>query len=225
VIATSGALERSDVRTVVDRAANRNIETIGVTAPVMAALSPVRAPSGIVAIAGRPRQHDQLYSSRSTLVVIACDIQDPGNLGAIVRVADAAGAAGVVVAGRAVDPYGWKALRGSMGSALRLPIAVHRTIDDAVMEARQRRYVIAAAVPRGGTPVFDADLTQPTAALIGGEGSGLPQEVVDAADLQISVPMEPRVESLNAAATAAVIVYEARRQRRLDVNADGLTLS
>jgi len=140
-------------------------------------------------------------------------MQDPGNLGAIVRVTEAAGASGIAVAGRSADPLGWKALRGAMGSAFRLPIVLHRELDDAIAAVRAAGCSVIATVPRGGTSVFEADLTQAVAVLVGGEGAGLPPAVVQNADWRLTIPMEPPVESLNAAVTAALILYEARRQR------------
>jgi TrmH family RNA methyltransferase len=193
------------------------VDAVTVTAPVMAALSPVRSSSPIVAIARRPSRHSgDLYAApggAAPLVVIACDIQDPGNLGAIVRVAEAGGASGVIAAGSSADPFGWKALRGSMGSVLRLPVC---HVDDpaaAATDARQHRCRIVATVPRGGRSIFDVDLRSPLAVLVGGEGPGLPQDVIEAADERITIPMQTAVESLNAATTAALVVYEARRQR------------
>ncbi len=144
-------------------------------------------------------------------------MQDPGNVGAIVRVAEAGGASGVVCAGACADPFGWKALRGSMGSALRLPILVHRDTREAIDEARRHGCRIVATVPRGGRPLFDADLRGPIAVLIGGEGPGLAASQLEDADERMTIPMQPPVESLNAAVTAALIVYEARRQRERDV--------
>jgi TrmH family RNA methyltransferase len=178
----------------------------------MAAASAVRSPSAIVALADRPNTAD-VFLTRSPLVLIACDVQDPGNLGAIVRVAEAAGASGVIAAGRGADPYGWKALRGSMGSALRLPISVCPDIDAAIGEAQQHQCRVIATVPRGGRGLFDVDLTGAVAVLIGGEGRGLPQSAIQGAQQRVTIPMEPPVESLNAAVTAALIAYEARRQR------------
>ena len=144
----------------------------------------------------------------------ASDVQDPGNVGAIVRVAEAGGATAVIAAGRSADPYGWKALRGSMGSALRLPIISGVDTAAALADARRHGYRIIATTPRGGGSLFDADLSGRTAVIIGGEGAGLGKTIVEAADLRVTIPMESPVESLNAAVTAALIVYEARRQRR-----------
>ena len=193
---------------------NARIDIAIASSQVMDAISPVRSSSAIAALARRPTpQHDALYPGGDTLVVIAVDVQDPGNTGAIVRVAEAAGATGVVAAGSTADPFGWKALRGSMGSALRLPVLRQIRPADAVDEARRRGCRIVATVPRGGRSPYELDLGGPVAVLIGGEGQGLAAALVDVADEKVSVPMQSPVESLNAAVTAALIVYEARRQR------------
>ena len=146
-------------------------------------------------------------------MLIACGIQDPGNLGAIARVAEAAGASGLIAAGQSADPFGWKALRGSMGSTLRLPVASREHADQAVAQARRQGCRIVATTPHGGRSLFDINLKMPVAVLIGGEGAGLAPALVEAADERITIPMQAPVESLNAAVTAALIVYEARRQR------------
>jgi TrmH family RNA methyltransferase len=155
---------------------------------------------------------ERVFTGDTPLVVIAVDVQDPGNVGAIARVAEAGGATGLIAAGASADPFGWKALRGSMGSSLRLPLAA-ATADAALAEARRFRCRIIAAVPRDGRPLYDVDLTGAVAILIGGEGPGLVGGVADAADERITIPMDAPVESLNTAVAAAVIVYEARRQR------------
>ena len=208
------ASERDEVARLLVSLRARGVDTVTATAPVMGALSPVRSSSAIVAIARRPsRTIAELFAGPALFVVVVCDVQDPGNLGAIVRVAEAGGASGVIATGATADPFGWKALRGSMGSALRLP--VHRMPDIAtvVADARHHRCRIVATVPRGGVSLFEVDLRQPTAVLIGGEGPGLPDAVVDAADARVTIPMQPPVESLNAAVAAGLVVYEARRQR------------
>ena len=208
---------RGEIQKLMESLRASHVDVATVTAPVMAALSPVRSSSAIVAIARRPSgEPADLYESdrRATpLVVIACDVQDPGNLGAIIRVAEAGGASGVVAVGASADPFGWKALRGSMGSALRLPVRRLADPAAAAADARRRGCRLLAAVPRGGRSIFDVDLRQPTAILIGGEGPGLPQALIDDADERITIPMQTPVESLNAATTAALVVYEARRQR------------
>jgi TrmH family RNA methyltransferase len=208
------ALESGDLQPLVTALGEQGVEVTLVSAQVMDALSPVRSPSAIVALAERPANgRAQLYRRASPLVVVAVDVQDPGNIGAIVRVAEAAGATGVVAAGASANPFGWKALRGSMGSALRLPVIAGIPVDDAIEEARSHGCRIVATAPRDGQPLFDTRLTGPVAFLIGGEGRGLPAEVIAAADERVTIPMQAPVESLNAAVTAAVLLYEAGRQQ------------
>ena len=212
------AMDRADIKAIVAQLIERGVDVVSVTPPVMAAVSSVRSSSAIVAVADRrDTSPDDVYDdgTRIPLVVIACDVQDPGNLGAIVRVAEAAGATGVVAAGHSADPFGPKALRGSMGSSLRLPVLVGGTAE-AVSAARRHGCRVYAAVPRDGRSLFDLDLTGPTASLIGGEGPGLAPELTSLADQRFSIPMESRVESLNAAIAAALVLYEARRQRQHD---------
>lgn len=213
-IVDSSALDRPDVARLASQLELNRVDVLVATAAVMAAVSPVRSPSAIVALAERPAgAADAVFGSGQPLAVVVCDVQDPGNVGAIARVAEAGGATGLIVAGASADPFGWKALRGSMGSALRLPIAVLKDVAAAVADARRRHCRIVASVPRGGQDLFDADLTGAVCLLIGGEGGGLPEEIVSAADARLTIPMRPPVESLNAATTAALVVYEAARQR------------
>jgi TrmH family RNA methyltransferase len=211
---TPGSSDEPDIGALVVALQRDGVEVITVSASVMDAVSPVKTPSGIVALAECPTAGGEaLYSGAAALVVSAVDVQDPGNLGAIVRVSEAAGATGFVAAGASANPFGWKALRGSMGSALRLPIASAVAAEDAVADAKRHGCRIIASVPRDGLSLFDVDLTGPFHLLIGGEGKGLPPALVDTADERVTVPMQAPVESLNAAVTAALIVYEARRQR------------
>ncbi len=211
---TPSARERGDIDALVEALANAGVTVATVAQPVMDAISPVRSASGIAALASRPpTRRDRIYAAAAPLVLVAIDVQDPGNVGAIVRVAEAAGAAGLIATGASANPFGWKALRGSMGSGLRLPIATDNDAAAVVAEARRHGCRIIATTPRGGTPLYDAELTGPLAILIGGEGSGLPAALAASADAQVTIPVQPPVESLNAAVTAALLVYEARRQR------------
>jgi RNA methyltransferase, TrmH family len=203
--------DRPELRGIVARLEREGVETSVAVAPVMAALSPVRSSSAVVAIADRPAP---LVPGADTapILVIAIDVQDPGNIGAIIRVAEAGGASGVVAAGSSADPFGWKALRGSMGSTLRLPVAIRKGAYP-FAALRSLGYRVVATSPRSGQSLFDANLAGPVALIIGGEGSGLSVEQLQQADEVITIPMQTPVESLNAAVTAALLVYEARRRR------------
>jgi TrmH family RNA methyltransferase len=213
-VVDTAELERADLRGVIARLTRAGVPVFAAPKVVMAAVSAVKTASPIVAVADRPVWSlDALFANRPPLVVIAAGVQDPGNLGAIVRVAEAAGASGLLAAGACADPFGWKAVRGSMGSALRLPIAISASPLEAVAEARRRGCRIVATVARRGSALHDTDLTGPLAVLVGREGSGLDRSVSAASDVRVTIPMQPPVESLNAAVATAVIVYEARRQR------------
>jgi TrmH family RNA methyltransferase len=207
---TDDRLEAVELAT---RLRSRDVPVAIVSAAVMRAISPVRSSSPVVALAERPVLSGRGLYRDIPLVIIAIDIQDPGNVGAIVRVAEAGNATGVICAGACADPFGWKALRGSMGSALRLPVVVHRDVREAIDEARRHGCRIVATSPRKGCPLFESDMRGPVAVLIGGEGPGLDAFHIDAADERVMIPMQPPVESLNTAVSAALIVYEARRQR------------
>jgi TrmH family RNA methyltransferase len=213
---TPAALDDDELQALIAALGAHGVEVTLVSAPVMDAISPVRSPSAIVALAERPPAPDEaFYACAAPLIVFAVDVQDPGNVGAIVRVAEAAGGTGVVAAGASASPFGWKALRGSMGSALRLPIVAGVPAAEAVDAARSHGCRIVAAVPRDGRPIFEADFAGPLAVLIGGEGPGLPRPLADAADERVTIPMQAPVESLNAAVAAALILYESRRQRSM----------
>jgi TrmH family RNA methyltransferase len=181
---------------------------------VIEAASPVKTPAGIVAVARwQPAEPGQVLEAQPALVVCAVAVQDPGNVGAIIRSADAAGATGVVVSAGSADPFGWKALRGSMGSAFRLPVAAGASLGEVCREARRRGVRIVATSPAAGADLYDVDLAGPALVLVGGEGAGLPPALQDIADARLSIPMRLPVDSLNVAVAAAVILYEARRQR------------
>jgi len=207
-------LEQPRVRTMADRLAAGGTEILIVSRKTIEAMSPVRTPSGVVAIARRSMVPvERALSIAPPLVVIAADVQDPGNVGALMRTAEAAGATAMIACGATADPFGWKALRGSMGSALRLPVA-RSTIEEALNTSRELNVAVGALTPRGGMAMFEADLRRPTALLIGSEGTGLAPAVMARADLQLSIPMESTVESLNVAVAAALVLFEARRQRK-----------
>jgi TrmH family RNA methyltransferase len=205
--------DRPDVAAITARLHQSAVATTSVSATVIGAISPVRSASPVVAIAACPTMNRLEIFRGASLVVVAIDIQDPGNLGAIARVAEAAGATGIVCAGASADPFGWKALRGSMGSLLRLPVVVTSDPLEAIRQARDGGCRIVATVPRDGDPLFEADLGGAVAVLIGGEGRGLTPAQLAAADLRVVIPMQAPVESLNASVAAALVLYEARRQR------------
>jgi len=216
-VVSRDARDRDEVRRLMLRLSEAGVETAHATPSVMEAVSAVHSPAPIAALAVRPStDSSRMYAAADPLVVIAADVQDPGNLGAIVRVAEAAGATGAIVTGGSADPFGWKALRGSMGSALRLPVGAEPDVEAAIRAARRAGCAIVATVPRNGRSLYETALSGATAVLVGGEGPGLPPAIVEAADIRVTIPMQSPVESLNAAVAAALVLYEVRRQRETE---------
>jgi TrmH family RNA methyltransferase len=203
---TSGALAAELARA--------GIRTVVVAPQVLRAISPVRQPSGVVSIARvRAASLDAALGGDPPLIVILHEVQDPGNVGAVIRVAEACGATGVVTTPGTADPFGWKSLRGSMGSAFRVPIAANMPMTDVEAALASRGLPILVSVPRDGTPLQRADLTGPAAILLGSEGAGLPPDLLARSAARLSIPMRQPVESLNVSIAASLILYEAARQR------------
>ena len=150
-----GLADTGEGARVLDALARAGIETLTAARAVIEAMSPVSTPSGIVAIAARPATSlSRALGGHPQLVLVGVDVQDPGNVGAIVRAAEAGGATGAIFCGASADPLGWKALRGSMGSAFRLPLAQAPSLGEAVAAARAAGLRIVATVAAGRRPAL-----------------------------------------------------------------------
>jgi TrmH family RNA methyltransferase len=162
-----------------------------------------------------PATREGAFRGEPALVVVMAGVQDPGNVGTIVRSAEAFGASGAIAVRGTADPWSPKALRASAGSALRLPVL--RGVAMPVLLAQLKMAgmkIFATKAAASEAREIRQDLTQPCAIFIGSEGAGLPAEVLSAADGTIAIAMSEQVESLNAGVAAAVVLYEANRQRR-----------
>lgn len=205
---------RAETDRILDRARSHGATIVEVSTSVMDALSPVRTPTGVAALVERPPSSiPDLFQPAPALIVLAFDMQDPGNVGAVIRAAEAGGATGVAVTGTSADPWGWKALRAAMGSTLRMPVVKTPNAAELFGAFADTGVKVFATLPRGGTSMHDVDLRDAVALMLGGEGPGLPQDAIEKADARVSIPMHGRAESLNVAVAAALLVYEARRQR------------
>ena len=151
VAAFADGARESSIASLAAELASRGAQVITVTTAVLEAMSPVRTPSGVVAI-GRLRETplDTALDKQPQLIFMLRDVQDPGNVGAIVRAGEACGVTGIVAGEGTADPYGWKALRGSMGSTFRIPVASRISLLDAARRAKARGVRLVATVPRGG---------------------------------------------------------------------------
>lgn len=153
--------------------------------------------------------------ARDGVVVVCADLRDPGNLGTVLRSAEAAGARGVVCADGTVDPFNPKCVRASAGALFHVPLVVGGNTVEVLGQLGTWGLRRLGASVRGGESLWDCDLTGPLALVLGNEASGLSAEVEAALDGLVSVPIEGRGESLNVGMAAAVLVYEAARQRRV----------
>jgi RNA methyltransferase, TrmH family len=201
------------------------------TDKLFAGVAATETPQGVAALFGQPEwafedvlrgapSPDGAYRADTPLVIVLVGVQDPGNVGTIVRSADAFASSGVIAARGTADPWSPKAVRASAGSALRLPLLRGIAVPVILAQLRVAAVRIYAASSRRerqnaaelGSAV---NLRDPAAIFIGSEGHGLPPEVEHAADATISVPIAETVESLNAAVAASVVLYEAARQRKI----------
>jgi TrmH family RNA methyltransferase len=140
---------------------------------------------------------------------------NPGNVGTIIRTASAAGAAGVIMIGSSADPYDPTAVRASMGALFTVPVAAAESAAQFLAWAAARGVTVAAASGRAAASCWEADLPLPLAVLLGSEGAGLPGELLDAAGVQVAIPMTGTAESLNLAVAAGILLYEVRRRTGL----------
>ena len=195
--------------------AHEGVDVIETSDEVFDALSPVRTPSGIAAIITRPPNDPaEMCRQDEAFLLVVVDVQEPGNVGALLRAGEAGGITGAFVCGSSAHPFSWKAVRGSMGSALRLPIVAGLSASEALSCLERSRVRTIAAVPRGGEEPDAIDWRGRVAIVVGGEGAGLSDDVISLCDARVSIPMATPVESLNVATAAAVLVYAARRARR-----------
>jgi len=181
---------------------------------VLSDLSEAETSQGLLAVAERPRFEPARLFGGTPLVLVAVGVQNPGNLGGLLRTAEGAGATGALLTAGTTDPFSWKALRGSMGSAFRLPHRREARLGDALDLLDEHHVRLAATVARGGQPYDRADLRGPVALLLGNEAAGLPEEAERRATLRLTIPLRPPVESLNVGVAAGVLLLEAARQRR-----------
>lgn len=175
-------------------------------------ISDTKNPQGIFVIASRPRW-TLADLAGSSLVVYLHEINNPANLGAIIRTAEAAGASGVVVSKRSADPFSSKSLRGAMGSAFRMPVVEGIDPVDAIEWAAVGGLATAAADIDGVTSYTEIDWTKPRLLVFGSEAHGLDKDIKKRVDDSLTIPMKNGVESLNLAVSCGVILFEAARQK------------
>ncbi|MFU8858024.1 MAG: TrmH family RNA methyltransferase [Deferrisomatales bacterium] len=191
----------------------RGDEVLEVKRGLLREVADTQNPQGVLVVFQAPTGTPDQALLAPGPVVLLDRVQDPGNLGTIARTAEGAGAAGLLLTPGCADPGGPKALRASAGALLRLPAA---WVDDPLPALRRSARPVYATAGEGGAAYDQADLSCPFALLLGQEGTGVAPRLSRAADRVLTIPMAGRLESLNVAAAAAVILFEAARQRRLE---------
>ena len=193
-----------------------NYEYEMVSDTVYKQMSDTKTPQGIMATVKMLEYslEDILSEGRTPMVVSLENIQDPGNLGTIIRTAEGAGATGIIMSQDTGDIYNPKTIRSTMGSLFRMPFMYTEDIMGMAEKLKQRGINLFAAHLSGKDYYYNEDMTCPMAVMIGNEGNGLTDALTGKADTLIKIPMEGQLESLNAAVSNAIILYEAARQRR-----------
>lgn len=190
----------------------RRVEVV--SEAVFKALSDTQTPQGVLALVKQLHYTLDAVLKKPALLMILETLQDPGNLGAIIRAGEGAGITGIIMDSRTADIYNPKVIRATMGSILRTPFVYTEDLPQTLAELKRNGIRLYAAHLQGENNYEQEDYTGNTGFLIGNEGSGLSEGVISRADCLIRIPMAGRVESLNAAVAAAVLMYEAARQRR-----------
>lgn len=185
-----------------------------VATEVFKKMSDTQTPQGILCVVNRPEYSlEQLIQGENPLLVVLENLQDPGNLGTIVRTGEGAGITGVIMSSQTVDIYNPKTIRATMGSIYRVPFVYVEDLQETVERLRQNEIRTYAAHLEGKQYYDGFSFNTGTAFLIGNEGNGLSRQLADAADAYLKIPMEGQVESLNAAIATSLLMYEAHRQR------------
>ena len=186
-----------------------------VSDPVFRSISDTQTPQGVLAVVKMPvYPFSALFQGEKTQLLVLESIQDPGNLGTMIRTGEGAGATGIIMNHTTVDLFNPKTIRSTMGSIYRLPYYITDNLAETLAMLQEKGVHLYAAHLKG-TAMYDAfDYTKACGFLIGNEGNGLSKEIADCADTYIRIPMEGKVESLNAAISATLLMYECNRQRR-----------
>lgn len=181
---------------------------------VMKRASDTQTPQGVLTVLEQPAYGlQELLDTENGLYLLLEDIQDPGNLGTMFRTGEGAGITGIIMSKNTVDIFNPKTIRSTMGSVYRVPFIYVETLTEVLHEMKERGITTYAAHLAGKSYYDSFSFVEGTAFLIGNEGNGLKKETADLADNYLKIPMEGKLESLNAAVAAALLMYEAHRQR------------
>ena len=209
------SLEKAEADTFIwKKLASAGYETV--SSEVFARMSDTQTPQGVLMVMKRPKYRlQELLQEKNPVFVILEDLQDPGNLGTIIRTGEGAGITGVIMTAQTVDIFNPKTIRATMGSIYRVPFVYIENIEETLNCLHNSGVKTYAAHLKGKTYYDSFSFREPCAFLIGNEGNGLRKSTADLAGDYLKIPMEGKVESLNAAIAASLLMYEAHRQRQL----------
>ena len=216
VIVSEELLRKEKTAEAIAEISKASRRTASVSEKLLESISYTKTPQGIVVLARRPEASEQRLAgslTASPLLVVLHQINNPVNVGAILRTAEAAGATGIVTTKTTSDPFSPKSLRGAMGSAFRLPIWRDTEFAEVVEWCRARKISLVGTAAAARIEHTEWDWTRGTALMLGPESSGLTADELKATDQTVSIPMHGAVESLNVSVAAGILLYEAARQR------------
>jgi len=214
IYATQAFMEKEG-KLVKDKAAASGIAEELLADPVFAYVSDTKTPQGILCVVRQAkRDMEEISGGKNPLLLVLDNIQDPGNLGTIIRTAEGAGVTGIMMSGDCVDIYNPKTIRSTMGSVYRMPFVYVHDLAETISGLQAGGIRFFAAHLEGSCVYDEVSYAGKSAFLIGNEGNGLRAETLACADQYIRIPMCGQVESLNAAVAASVLMFEAARQRR-----------
>ena len=214
LIAAPDLLREPAARMVAEQEA-RGVRVARLSGPLFARIADRDGPAGLAAIVrGRTPGLGELAVRPDSVFVALHDVANPGNLGTIIRTADAAGAAGVILVGQSTDPFDPVAVKASMGALFSVPVAAESSADAFLDWCHQKGVSVAVTSAAGPGSLWDTDIPRPVAIMMGGEGPGLPDDLLAAGDLRLRIPMTGTAESLNLAVATGILLYEAWRQSR-----------
>lgn len=198
----------------------RGVKEIPVDEKLFSEIAGTETPQGLLAVVRQPEYElTDLFAQKSLYphIIMLNSIQDPGNLGTILRTAAGAGWAGAILTPGTVDLYNPKSLRATMGAIFKLPICRMAADEDLWAVLRQAGYRMIAADISGEKWHFEVDFRQPTLLVVGNEGNGVEAGILQAVDEKVKIPMAPHAESLNVAIAAGVLIFEGVRQNLVSV--------
>src|SRR5262252_1468822 len=213
VLIAAPELLRDPVAAMVAAQEARGVRVARLTSELFGRIADRDGPTGLAAIV-RKRMGglDGLSVPRDAVFVALHEVANPGNLGTIIRTADAAGAAGVILIGQAADPFDPAAVKASMGALFSVPVAAEPSADAFGQWCRQYGVAVAVTSAAGSGSLWDADIPRPVAILLGSEGPGLPEDLLAAGDIRLRIPMTGTAESLNLAVATGILLYETWRR-------------